>query len=315
MMDGTDRHCRYFHRLLSRHALLYTEMITAEAIIHGNRDFLLGFDESEHPVALQLGGSDPSHLAEAAKIGEGVGYDEINLNVGCPSDRVKSGAFGACLMLSPELVAECVGAMRQAVSVPVTVKCRIGVDDQIPEESLNGFVDKVADAGCEVFIVHARKAWLQGLSPKENREVPPLDYDLVAALKARRPDLTIVLNGGIQTLAASKAHLDCFDGVMLGRAAYGTPYILSDVDQELFGEANAPRSRFDAALLMSDYIKRQEGEGVKPHHVVRHMLGLFHGQPGARGWRQNLTVAGTKTDATVLDRALTQLQESAKAFA
>ena len=176
MMDGTDRHCRYFHRLLSRHALLYTEMITAEAIIHGNRDFLLGFDESEHPVALQLGGSDPSHLAEAAKIGEGVGYDEINLNVGCPSDRVKSGAFGACLMLSPELVAECVGAMRQAVSVPVTVKCRIGVDDQIPEESLNGFVDKVADAGCEVFIVHARKAWLQGLSPKENREVPPLDY-------------------------------------------------------------------------------------------------------------------------------------------
>lgn len=315
MMDGTDRHCRYLHRLLSRKARLYTEMITAEAVIHGNRDFLLGFDDTEHPVALQLGGSTPSQLAEAAKIAEGFGYDEVNLNVGCPSDRVKSGSFGACLMKSPALVAECVAAMNSTVRVPVTVKCRIGVDEQVPEESLNEFIDIVAEAGCEVFVVHARKAWLQGLSPKENREIPPLDYDVVAASKLRRPDLRIILNGGIQTMSASKAHLDQFDGVMLGRAAYGTPYILADVDQMLFGEGLSRVTRIEAAEQMSTYIKRYAQEGVKPHHVVRHMLGLFHGQPGARGWRQLLSEEGTKTDATVIDRALERLSDQARAIA
>ena len=315
MMDGTDRHCRYFHRLMSRRARLYSEMVTAEAVVHGNRDFLLGFDDCEHPVALQLGGSAPSVLAEAAAVGEGFGYDEINLNVGCPSDRVKSGTFGACLMQDPDLVAECVDAMRASVSVPVTVKCRIGVDEQVPVDSLNGFIDRVALAGCDTFIVHARKAWLSGLSPKENREIPPLDYGVVADLKVRRPDLSIILNGGIQTTDASAAHLADFDGVMLGRAAYGTPYILADVDQKLFSEDTVLISRIDVAEHMSEYVKKKANEGVKPHHVVRHMLGLFHGQPGARHWRQALSAEGTKTGAIVIDRALERFKSNASIVA
>jgi len=253
MMDWTDRHCRFFQRLLSSRALLYTEMVTAEAILHGDRQRLLGFSAEEHPVALQLGGSDPRKLAEAARIGEGFGYDEINLNVGCPSDRVQEGRFGACLMAEPALVAECVAAMRQAVRVPVTVKCRIGIDDQDSEVALDAFVRAVAAAGCRTFIVHARKAWLQGLSPKENREIPPLDYDRVFRLKAARPDLEIVLNGGIGSLAEAHTHVRQVDGVALGRAAYQNPYLLAGVDGSLFGEAHAIPSRrhcarTDAAL-------------------------------------------------------------------
>lgn len=276
---------------------------------------LLGFDEAEHPVALQLGGSEPKALADAAKIGADWGYREINLNVGCPSDRVKSGAFGACLMKSPKLVAECVSAMKNSVSIPVTVKCRIGVDDQEPHESLNEFVDCVAATGCNVFIVHARKAWLEGLSPKENREIPPLDYEVVAGLKQRRSDLSIILNGGIQTISASNAHLERFDGVMLGRAAYGTPYILSDVDQLMFGMEGVPIARDDVAHAMSQYVKISASKGVKPHHVVRHMLGLFHGRPGARLWRQSLSEMGTKSDLDVIDRALDAVVIASREFA
>ncbi len=304
MMDGTDRHCRYFHRLMSKRARLYTEMITAEAAIHGDRDYLLSFHESEHPVALQLGGSAPQKLAEASKIGEGFGYDEINLNVGCPSDRVQSGAFGACLMKEPQLVADCVAAMSAAVKAPVTVKCRIGVDDQDPEESLFGFVEKVAAAGCDIFIVHARKAWLQGLSPKENRTIPPLDYDLVRRLKRERPELTIVLNGGIESVTDAAAFLPDFDGVMLGRAAYGAPYLLASVDEEIFGEAGPAPSREDVVRAMSQYVKREFEKGVRPHSVTRHMLGLYHGAPGARAWRRFLSENASNACATILDEAL-----------
>ena len=313
MMDGTDRHCRYFHRLLSGRARLYTEMIVADAVIHGDRARLLGFDPGEHPVALQIGGSDPARLAEAARIGAEAGYDEINLNVGCPSDRVQSGAFGACLMKSPDLVAEGVAAMQAASAAPVTVKCRIGVDDQDPEESLFGFVETVAAAGCGVFIVHARKAWLEGLSPKENREVPPLDYDLVRRLKKARPDLIIVLNGGIGTIAEAAAHLDDFDGVMLGRAAYGTPAILADVDTVIFGDPTAA-DRPEGARLedvvkqMDAYVRRMAAEGVRPHHIARHMTGLFHGRPRARVWRRVLSADGAATGPDVLMRALGAMQ-------
>ena len=304
MMDGTDRHCRYFHRLMSRRARLYTEMITADAAIHGDRDYLLGFDDSEHPVALQLGGSEPEKLAEAARIGAGVGYDEINLNVGCPSDRVQSGAFGACLMKEPALVAEGVAAMRAAVNVPVTVKCRIGVDDQDPEESLFGFVDMVAAAGCNVFIVHARKAWLQGLSPKENRTIPPLDYDLVRRLKKARPDLTIILNGGIETVTDAASLAADFDGVMLGRAAYGAPYLLSSVDELLFGDAAPASPREEVVRSMSHYLKREFETGVRPHSITSHMLGLYHGATGARAWRRYISQNASAGRATILDEAL-----------
>lgn len=304
LMDGTDRHCRYFHRLMSKRARLYTEMITAEAAIHGDRDYLLGFDKSEHPVALQLGGSEPEKMAEASKIGEGYGYDEINLNVGCPSDRVQSGAFGACLMKTPDLVAECVAAMRNAVDIPVTVKCRIGVDDQDPEESLFTFVEKVAATGCDVFIVHARKAWLQGLSPKENRTIPPLDYDLVRRLKRERPGLTIVLNGGIETVQDATSLVSDFDGVMLGRAAYGAPYILADVDEVMFGDAAPAPSRAEVVQAMSQYVKRAFETGVRPHSITRHMLGLYHGAPGARAWRRFLSENASAARATLLDEAL-----------
>ena len=307
MMDGTDRHCRYFHRLFSKRARLYTEMITAEAAIHGDRDYLLGFDVSEHPVALQLGGSAPARLAEAARIGEGFGYDEINLNVGCPSDRVQSGAFGACLMKTPDLVADCVAAMAAAVDIPVTVKCRIGVDDQDPEESLYEFVEAVAAAGCGVFIVHARKAWLQGLSPKENRTIPPLDYDLVRRLKKDRPELVIVLNGGVETVHDSALHLQEVDGVMLGRAVYGAPYLLSEADALLFGDAAAPPVREDIVRAMSDYVKRRFDLGVRPHAITRHMLGLYHGAPGARAWRRFISENAPSARGDILDRALEAL--------
>lgn len=304
MLDGTDRHCRYFHRQLTRRARLYTEMITVDAILQGDRERLLGLDPLEHPVALQLGGSNPQRLARAARVGEDFGYDEINLNVGCPSDRVQSGSFGACLMKAPTLVADCIAAMRAAVNIPVTVKCRIGVDDQDPNESLFTFVDKVAAAGCGAFIVHARKAWLKGLSPKENREIPPLDYDIVRRLKKSRPDLKIVLNGGVASLDGALALLPDFDGVMLGRAAYSEPYILAGVDRRLFADDRNAPSREEVARKMSDYIRRMALTGVNPHHVTRHMLGLFHGEPGARNWRRRLSEKGALAPVDVIERAL-----------
>lgn len=313
MLDGSDRHCRYFHRLMTSRACLYTEMIVADAIIHGDAARHLDFDPVEHPVALQLGGSDPKKLAKAARAGEEFGYDEINLNVGCPSDRVQSGTFGACLMKTPALVADCVAAMRDTVSVPVTVKCRIGVDDQNPDEVLPAFVEQVARAGCEVFIVHARKAWLEGLSPKENREIPPLDYDIVRRLREARSDLTVVLNGGIGSLGEAAALLEEFDGVMLGRAAYGEPYILAEVDQRLFGEPREPMSREAVAEAMIPYVRRMAAAGVKPHHVVRHMLGLFHGAPGARAWRRALSEEGAGAGPEVIERALAALKAKAPA--
>ena len=313
MMDGTDRHCRYFHRLMSTHARLYTEMITAEAIIHGNRDYLLGFDASEHPVALQLGGSQPERLAIAARMGQDFGYDEINLNVGCPSDRVQSGAFGACLMKDPGLVASCVAAMREAVTIPVTVKCRIGVDDQDPEEALPALIDHCVRAGSTVFIVHARKAWLQGLSPKENRSVPPLDYDIVRRLKQNHPDLTIILNGGIETIDEARGHIGDVDGVMLGRAAYGAPYLIAHVDSVLFGETHEPISRESVVEKMSAYLKAQFDRGVKPHSVTRHMLGLYHGAPGARAWRRFISENAPTASADILDNALDHMRRGRNA--
>ncbi len=307
MMDGTDRHCRYFHRLMTKHARLYTEMITADAIINGARDYLLGFDESEHPVALQLGGSDPAKLSAAASIGADFGYDEINLNVGCPSDRVQSGAFGACLMKEPALVATCVTAMRDAVAIPVTVKCRIGVDDQDPEKSLFEFVDKIASAGCTIFIVHARMAWLEGLSPKENRTIPPLDYDLVRRLKRERPELSIILNGGVSSLGEAIQFFPEVDGVMLGRTAYGEPYILADADREIFGAECMAPSRESVVLKMSAYIKEQFEQGVRPHSITRHMLGLYHGAPGARRWRRFISENAPSARSDILDQALAQM--------
>jgi tRNA-dihydrouridine synthase A len=304
MMDGTDRHCRFFHRLLTRRARLYTEMIVADAIVRGDRQRLLAFDPAEHPVALQLGGSDPLTLAEVSRIGEDFGYDEINLNVGCPSDRVQSGAFGACLMKTPLLVADCVAAMKAAVSIPVTVKCRLGVDEQDPNESLFTLVDAVSAAGCSVFVVHARKAWLEGLSPKENREIPPLDYEIVRRLKLTRPALTIVLNGGLASAQHAFEESRGVDGVMLGRAAYGEPAILADVDHLFFGDEARPASLDDVVRAMSAYVRRMAGEGVKPHHIVRHMLGLYHGQSGARAWRRMLSQQGSGAPPTILDHAL-----------
>jgi tRNA-dihydrouridine synthase A len=288
MMEWTDRHCRYFLRLISARAFLYTEMVTAEAVLYGERECVLGFDAAEHPVGLQLGGSDPAKLAEAALIGESFGYDEINLNIGCPSDRVQSGRFGACLMAEPALVADCVKAMADAVSVPVTVKCRIGIDDQDAEESLDRFIDTVADAGCSSFIVHARKAWLDGLSPKENRDVPPLDHDRVHRLKARRGDLTIIINGGIASLAEAEPHLAHLDGVMLGRASYADPYLLAEVDRRLYGAEGLPPSRADVLDRFMSYVERELARGVRLNAMTRHILGLFHGQPRARAFRRHI---------------------------
>jgi len=306
MMDWSDRHCRVFHRILTRRALLYTEMVTALAVIHGDRERLIGFDAREHPVGLQLGGSEPVQLAEAAGVGAGFGYDEINLNVGCPSDRVQSGIFGACLMAEPDRVARCVEAMGRAVDIPVTVKCRIGIDDQDSERDLARFVTTVASAGCTTFIVHARKAWLQGLSPKENRDIPPLDYDRVHGLKAMHPNLTIVINGGLTGLADALPHLDDLDGVMLGRAAYRTPYVLADVDRVVFGESTQALSRAGVLEKFMSYAEQQSSTGVRLHAMTRHILGLFHGQPGARKFRRILSEEGARDGAgvEVLERAL-----------
>ncbi len=306
MMDWTDRHCRSFHRRLSRHALLYTEMVTALAVIHGDRERLIGFSEEEHPVALQLGGSDARELAEAARIAEGFGYDEINLNVGCPSDRVQSGRFGACLMAEPALVGDCVAAMKAAVGIPVTVKCRIGIDDQDPEEALDTLAAAIIAAGTDAIWVHARKAWLEGLNPKENRDIPPLDYDRVYSLKAAHPDLFIGINGGIATLGEAGAHLERVDGVMFGRAAYHEPALLASVDRLVYGAR--PDDADPAAVVAGflDYIERQLANDVRLSHVTRHMLGLFHGRPGARAWRRILTVESVKPGAgpEVVRRAL-----------
>jgi tRNA-dihydrouridine synthase A len=288
MMEWTDRHCRYFLRLISRRTFLYTEMVTAEAVLYGNRERVLGFSPEEHPVGLQLGGCDPEKLAQAAKVGVEYGYDEINLNVGCPSDRVQSGRFGACLMAEPELVAACVSAMGDAVNVPVTVKCRIGIDDQDAEESLDRFVETVARAGCKTFVVHARKAWLKGLSPKENREVPPLDYERVHRLKRHRPDFEIILNGGIESLSAALTELPQVDGVMLGRAAYADPYLLAEVDRAVFASDETAPSRLDALDKFTPYVGRQLAQGARLNQMTRHILGLFHGQPRARAFRRYL---------------------------
>ncbi|WP_081602377.1 tRNA dihydrouridine(20/20a) synthase DusA [Afipia clevelandensis] len=307
MMDWTDRHCRVFHRLLSRRARLYTEMLTTGAVIHGDRQRLLGFDASEHPVALQLGGSNPCDLAESARIGEGFGYDEINLNVGCPSDRVKDGRFGACLMAEPRLVADCVAAMKQAVKIPVTVKCRIGIDDQDPEVALDTLGRAVIAAGSDALVVHARKAWLNGLSPKENRDIPPLDYDRVYRLKAALPHVPIIINGGIPTVAAAKEHLAHVDGVMLGRAAYHEPWRLLSVDPELFGEPSPHATMHEAIEALMPYIERQLAAGARLHSITRHLVGAFHGVPGARAFRRHLAEncvkagAGTESLRAALD--------------
>ena len=288
MMEWTDRHCRYFLRLISKRALLYTEMVTADAVLRGDRNRLLQFHVDEHPVALQVGGSDAGSLAEAARIGAEFGYDEINLNVGCPSDRVQAGRFGACLMAEPALVAELIAAMGESAKVPVTVKCRIGIDDQDVEESLDRFIDSVAQGGCRTFILHARKAWLEGLSPKDNREVPPIDYDRVYRIKARCPDLTIIVNGGIGSFGEAEEHLTHVDGVMLGRAAYQDPYILAEVDRRLFGAGEPTPSRLDVLDSFMPYVEAELARGVRLNQMTRHILGLFHGQPRARAFRRVL---------------------------
>jgi tRNA-dihydrouridine synthase A len=291
MMDWTDRHCRYLHRLMSRHALLYTEMVTAPAVLHGDRDRLLSYDDAEHPVALQLGGSDPGELAQATRIASAYGYDEINLNVGCPSDRVQSGCFGAVLMERPALVADCVAAMIAESPVEVTVKCRIGVDDQVPEQVLPDFLETIGRAGVCRVTIHARKAWLQGLSPKENRDVPPLDYPLVHRMKRAFPDMHLSINGGITSLDAAQEQLGAgLDGVMIGRAAYHTPCeILLDADRRIFGDASPSRTAEDVVLAMLPYIEAHLSAGGRLNQITRHMLGLFAGRPGARGWRRTLS--------------------------
>ena len=306
MMDWTDRHCRFFHRQMTKHARLYTEMVTADALIFGPRERLLKFAEVEHPVALQLGGSDPAKLADAASFGAEAGYDEINLNVGCPSDRVQSGTFGACLMAQPDVVADLVTAMRRAVSIPVTVKCRIGIDDQDQDQDLTRFIDRVADAGCETFMVHARKAWLNGLSPKQNREVPPLNYERVWRLKQARPDLNVIINGGLTTLAECKDQLRHVDGVMMGRTAYQTPYILADVDQTFFGETTVPISRPDVLAKLKPYMQQHLASGGRLNNITRHILGLYHGQTRGRLYRRHLSEYAPKlgSDVAVVEEAL-----------
>jgi tRNA-dihydrouridine synthase A len=316
MMDWTDRHCRVFHRLMSRRARLYTEMLTTGAIIHGDRRRLLGFDPSEHPVALQLGGSEPADLATAARIGEDFGYDEINLNVGCPSDRVKDGRFGACLMAEPALVADGVAAMKRAVKIPVTVKCRIGIDDQDPEVALDLLARGVVAAGADALVVHARKAWLNGLSPKENRDIPPLDYNRVYRLKAALPDVPVIINGGIGSIAEAARHLDHVDGVMLGRAAYQEPWRLLDVDPELFGEAAPYATMKDVFEAMFPYIEEQLAQGAKLHSMTRHFVGAFHGVPGARAFRRHLAEKGVRPGAgvDVLRDAIALVEDRAAAL-
>ena len=306
MMDWTDRHCRYFHRLLSPDAVLYSEMITTDAVIFGDRGRLLDFSSQEHPVALQLGGCDPSKLAQAAKIGEALGYDEINFNVGCPSDRVREGRFGACLMAEPEHVKECVGAMCEAVSVPVSVKCRIGIDERDGCEDFNHFIETVAQAPCRVFIVHARKAWLNGLSPKQNREVPPLDYQRVYRLKRARPDLEIIINGGIATLEACERHLRFSDGVMLGRAAYQTPYILAMAQQRLIRPDVALPVREDVLRELVPYVAAHVSRGGRVNNITRYILGLYSGIRGGRAFRRYLSenAVGSSAGVEVLEEAI-----------
>ena len=306
MMGWTDRHERFFLRLISRRVRLYTEMVTARAILHGNRDRLLRFHPAEHPLALQLGGSEPASLARAARAGARAGYDEINLNVGCPSDRVRSGRFGACLMAEPELVADCVAAMREAVDVPLSVKCRTGIDDQDEEETLETFVSKVQAAGCSTVIVHARKAWLNGLSPKENRRIPPLNYARVHRLKRNWPELRVVLNGGVTTLGEAETHFAGLDGVMIGRAAYHTPYMLAWADSLLFGERTPVPSRREILERFLPYVDAELERGTPLKAMARHILGLFHGLPGAREWRRYLSERAWRpnADATVIRKAL-----------
>ena len=307
MMDWTDRHCRYFHRLLAPHALLYTEMVTAPAVIHGDRARLLGFDASEHPVALQLGGSEPAQLAEAARIGAELGYDEINLNVGCPSDRVQSGRFGACLMREPALVRDCVVAMREAVAhtrAAITVKCRIGVDEQDEYAGLAQFVDDVHEGGCDVFIVHARKAWLKGLSPKENREVPPLNYERVYKLKREHPQLTVIINGGVASVGEVEQHLHHVDGAMLGRTAYHEPYCLAEIEHAVHGTALPDRD--EVLRRLRPYIEAHLARGDRLQHITRHILGLYQGLPGARAFRRLLSEQAHRADAAwdVIEQAM-----------
>ncbi len=309
MMDWTDRHCRYFHRLMTQRAMLYTEMVTAPAVIHGPRERLLGYGDAEHPIALQLGGSDPQELAQAVRLAAPFQYDEINLNVGCPSDRVQSGCFGAVLMERPALVARCLAAMKAETAVPVTVKCRIGVDDQDPESVLPAFIETVAQAGVTHFIVHARKAWLKGLSPKENREIPPLDYDIVLRMKREFPELTICINGGVTTLSQAKSLLDQgLDGVMIGRAAYHDPCAALIGADVLWG-AEAGRDAFGVVEAMRPYIAAHLASGGRLHQITRHMLGLFAGRPGARGWRRVLSEGASKPEAglDLIDAALAQV--------
>ncbi len=300
MLDWTDKHCRYFHRLLTKQAVLYTEMVTTGAILHGDRDRHLRFNDAEHPLALQLGGSESKDMAECARIAEDYGYDEVNINVGCPSERVQKGAFGACLMAEPHLIADCVSAMRAAVKIPVTVKNRIGIDDQEDYSALYGFVQTVAAAGCETFIIHARKAWLKGLSPKENREIPPLRYELVYELKQALPQLEIIINGGITTLAQCQEHLQHVDGVMVGREAYHNPWILAEVDTLLYGsDEPIPEDRkaiLEAFLL---YVQSQLEAGIPLKHMTRHILGLFQGMPGARQWRRLLSEQAHRPEAGI----------------
>jgi tRNA-dihydrouridine synthase A len=313
MMDWTDRHCRFLHRLMTRRALLYTEMITTGAIIHGDRARLLGYDPAEHPVALQLGGCEPARLAEAARIGADLGYDEINLNVGCPSDRVQGGRFGACLMAEPALVGDCVAAMKAAVSVPVTVKCRIGIDDQDPEQALDTLTRAVVAAKVDVLIVHARKAWLKGLSPKENREIPPLDYDRVYRLKRAWPGLPVILNGGVASVEEAQAHLAHMDGVMMGRAAYQEPWRLIAVDPLIFEAPPPVATPKEAVEALFPYIARELARGARLHSITRHLHGLFHAVPGARAFRRHLATECVKPGAGLdhLRRALDLVPDAA----
>ena len=306
MMDWTDRHCRYFHRLLAPQARLYTEMVHAKAVLHGDRHRLRGYSAHEKPLALQLGGSEPAVLAQATRIAQDEGFDEVNLNVGCPSDRVQSGRFGACLMREPALVAECIAAMRAQVSIPVTVKCRLGVDEQEDYVSLLDFIDTVAATGCDTFVVHARKAWLQGLSPKENREVPPLRYEQVYRLKRERPHLTILINGGIIDRAAAHEHLRHTDGVMLGRAAYHDPYFLHVLHGEIYAPATTSRPRADLLRELEPYVRTELAHGTALKHITRHVLGLFHAQPGGRAFRQILSEGAHRVGAdwSLVERAL-----------
>ncbi|WP_051415808.1 tRNA dihydrouridine(20/20a) synthase DusA [Salinivibrio socompensis] len=311
MLDWTDRHCRYFHRLLSGHTLLFTEMVTTGAIIHGKADYL-AYNEQEHPVALQLGGSDPTDLATCAKLAAERGYDEINLNVGCPSDRVQNGRFGACLMAEPELVAQCVAAMREVTDVPITVKTRIGIDEQDSYEFLTDFVGTVSEkGGCDMFTIHARKAWLKGLSPKENRDIPPLDYPRVYQLKQDFPHLTLAINGGVKSLEEAEQHLEHLDGVMIGRQAYQSPFMLADVDQRLFGVTTPRMTRRQAVEAMFPYIEKQLTQGAQLNHISRHMLGLFQNMPGARQWRRYISENAHKPGAgiEVLTTAMSHIPE------